>query len=396
MGRHQDERAESFVGLGSPESRPAALAHLEIAEVNTGAPTSALNICDRRWCGLVLHSVAVGIVSTVLPLCVYPFLTCNLNMEGTQTLSARSLMGLPWALKPIFALFIHCFPLPRGWRLRAIMIFGWSVAASALIAIYSQDQPTPYFQDRKIVGTPVAELSSQQMSTINFDAPAHGAFYVMLMCVASIGYVLADVAADELIRDVATHHFGVSASPHDEDKVFQPVMTKYRVIAILGSFLFMGFGMSGWDYGGDFDFTLEPPVVAAVASGDLVARAQLRIEPRAAVPIRRWRMCRCERHRGEPDRVLLCWCATSERHGRIVRCHYRCAVGSELGGQEGLERGLSCCDRCGYDCCACARLRGHDVHDLGYRTQSMVLDWFTGDGGDSVGAGLHHLDGGVD
>ncbi|KAE9073083.1 hypothetical protein PF007_g25943 [Phytophthora fragariae] len=137
------------------------------------------------------------------------------------------------------------------------MTFGWSVTASALIAVFFRDQPTPYFQDRKMVGTPLADLSRQQMSSINLDAPAHGAFYVMLMCVASVGYVLADVAADELIRDVATHHFGVSASPHAEDEVVQPVMTKYRVIAILCCFLFMGVGMSGWDYGGDFDFSLE-------------------------------------------------------------------------------------------------------------------------------------------
>ncbi|KAE8990441.1 hypothetical protein PR002_g21153 [Phytophthora rubi] len=245
-----------FTVLGSPfHIEQSARSVLEKTKQEDNKPT--LNLWDRRWCGLVLHSVAVGIVSTVLPLCVYPFLTCNLNMEGTQTLSARALLGLPWALKPVFALFIHCFPLPRGFRLRAVMTFGWSVTASALIAVFFRDQPTPYFQDRKMVGTPLADLSRQQMSSINLDAPAHGAFYVILMCVASVGYVLADVAADELIRDVATHHFGVSASPHAEDEVVQPVMTKYRVIAILCCFLFMGVGMSGWDYGGDFDFSLE-------------------------------------------------------------------------------------------------------------------------------------------
>jgi len=216
-----------------------------------------MSIWDRRWCGLVLHSVAVGIVSTVLPLSVYPFLTCNLNMEGTQTLSARTLLGLPWALKPVFALLIHCSPLPTQSRLRTAMQLGWAVTAAALIAIFFRDQPPPFFQDRTLVGTPLSELSRQQMSSINSDAPSHGALYVMLMCVASVGYVLADVAADELVRDVATQHLGVSASPHDEDGELQPVLTKYRVVAMLSCFLFMGVGMSGWDYGGDFDFSLE-------------------------------------------------------------------------------------------------------------------------------------------
>uniref|UniRef100_H3H101 Uncharacterized protein n=1 Tax=Phytophthora ramorum TaxID=164328 RepID=H3H101_PHYRM len=159
-------------------------------------------------------------------------------MEGTQTLSARALLGLPllglpWALKPIFA----------------AMVLGWAVSSTALIAIFFRDQPTPYFQDRKLV--------AQQMSSIKLDAPSHGAYYVVLMCVASVGYVLADVAADELSRDVATHHFGVSESPQAEDGVFQPVMTKYRVFAMLFCFLLMGVGMSGWGYGGDFDFSLD-------------------------------------------------------------------------------------------------------------------------------------------
>ncbi|GMF38601.1 unnamed protein product [Phytophthora lilii] len=264
----RQERVEStsasenlFVVLRSPNHASSQhseqLRQIEIGTTNDTAEQTHVNVLDRRWCGLVLHSVAVGIVSTVLPLCVYPFLTCNLNMEGTQTLSARTLLGLPWALKPIFALFIHCLPLPSGYRLRSVMILGWTVTAAALIAIFFQDQPTPYFRDRDLVGTPLTDLSTQQLSTINFDAPSHGAFYVMLMCVASAGFVLADVAADELIRDVAVHHFGVSESPHDEDAILQPVMTKYRVIAMLCCFLFMGIGMSGWDYGGDFDFSLE-------------------------------------------------------------------------------------------------------------------------------------------
>ncbi|KAL4157607.1 hypothetical protein PRNP1_006629 [Phytophthora ramorum] len=70
-----------------------------------------------------LGRLEVEAEDTVLPLSVHPFLTCNLNMEGTQTLSARALLGLPllglpllglpllglpWALKPIFASLVHC------------------------------------------------------------------------------------------------------------------------------------------------------------------------------------------------------------------------------------------------------------------------------------------------
>ncbi|KAG1690935.1 hypothetical protein DVH05_027393 [Phytophthora capsici] len=251
----------TFTVLGSPLHAKQPTPR-DLQKPNGQGEKPVVNIWDRRWFGLVLHSVVVGIVSTVLPLCVYPFLTCNLNMEGTQTLSARTLLGLPWALKPIFSLFVHCSPLPWGYRLRFSMLLGWAVAAIALIAIFFQDQPAPYFTDRSLVGTPLDQLSPQQMANINVDAPSQGAFYVLMMVVASVGYVLADVAADELIRDVAIQFFHVSKSPHEPDEVFQPVLTKYRVVAMLGCFLFMGCGMSGWDYGGDFDFTLEFTQVA--------------------------------------------------------------------------------------------------------------------------------------
>ncbi|KAH7488809.1 uncharacterized protein KRP23_2752 [Phytophthora ramorum] len=127
-----------------------------------------------------LGRLEVAAEDTVLPLSVYPFLTCKLNMEGTQTLSARALLGLPWALKSIFALFVYCSPLPRAFHIRSAMVLGWAVALAALIAIFLRDQSTPYFQDRKLV---------------------------------------ADVAANGLSRDVVTHRFGVSESSQGEDGV---------------------------------------------------------------------------------------------------------------------------------------------------------------------------------
>ncbi|KAG7382265.1 hypothetical protein PHYBOEH_010551 [Phytophthora boehmeriae] len=252
----REESESSFIVLGSPHVC-TELAHLEMSNVDNQSDKPKISVWDRRWFGLVLHSVAVAIVSTVLPLCVYPFLTCNLNMEGTQTLSARALLGLPWALKPMLVLLIDCLPLPSGCRLRLVTVLGWAITSVALIGIFYQDQPTPYFQDRKIVGTPLTGLSAEQMTTINSDAPSHGAFYVMLMCVATVGYVMADVAADVLISDIAIHYFGATASLRAVDDVFQAKMTQYRTIGILGCFPFMGFAMSGWDYGGDFDFSLE-------------------------------------------------------------------------------------------------------------------------------------------
>ncbi|KAL4130414.1 hypothetical protein PRIC2_006413 [Phytophthora ramorum] len=195
-------------------------------------------------------------------------------MEGTQTLSARALLGLPLLGLPLLGLpLLDCrgrssrssrrsstapcskiFPSPQRYGARLGRLVD-CVDRHLLPRPADALLPGPQTGRYAACGS---KKSAQQMSSIKLDAPSHGAYYVVLMCVASVGYVLADVAADELSRDVATHHFGVSESPQAEDGVFQPVMTKYRVFAMLFCFLLMGVGMSGWGYGGDFDFSLEP------------------------------------------------------------------------------------------------------------------------------------------
>ncbi|KAL4103099.1 hypothetical protein PRIC1_006834 [Phytophthora ramorum] len=128
-----------------------------------------------------LGRLEVEAEDTVLPLSVHPFLTCNLNMEGTQTLSARALLGLPllacryWTAATGTAatgtavgaqadlrVARPLLPAPRSFRLRSAMVLGWAVSSTALIAIFFRDQPTPYFQDRKLVGTPLVEVKSQR------------------------------------------------------------------------------------------------------------------------------------------------------------------------------------------------------------------------------------------
>lgn len=215
----------------------------------------AVRVTDRRWLGLVLHSVVVGVVSTALPLTVFPFLTNYLNMEGTQTLSARTLLALPWTLKPFFAIVCDCVPLLGGHHRRPYILLGWLVCTLALLSIYWIDIPPPYFIDRTLVGSPLVALSlDQQARVLNQDAPSHGGLYILLMSVATVGYVLADVAADALMSEIAHAHFFVVG--FNQDDVFAPVVTKYRYFSMLFTFLFMGVSMSGWNYGGDFDFSL--------------------------------------------------------------------------------------------------------------------------------------------
>lgn len=263
LSRSSLRREESTLSSDAYDGVSSPVPGEFLAEIESDTTSSAaieVSAWDRRWLGLVAHSAAVGVVSTALPLAVYPFMTCNLNMEGTQTLSVRMLLALPWVLKPLFMVIIDSLPLSSSFRRRkACLVLGWFVTAAALIHIFSIDQPSPYFGDRALVGSPLRDLTADQLATINHDAPGKGALYAMFMAIATVGYVLADVAADALTREIASRHLYPSDSSigEAEDELLAPMLTKWRTLAMLATFPFMGVAMSGWDYGGDFDFTLQ-------------------------------------------------------------------------------------------------------------------------------------------
>uniref|UniRef100_K3W684 Uncharacterized protein n=1 Tax=Globisporangium ultimum (strain ATCC 200006 / CBS 805.95 / DAOM BR144) TaxID=431595 RepID=K3W684_GLOUD len=82
-----------------------------------GAP----NPWGRDYIGLLIQYMAVGMIYGTLPGTVYPFLLNYLNMEGTQVVSARVLLNLPWSFKVVYGILSDCFPI-FGYRRRPFMM----------------------------------------------------------------------------------------------------------------------------------------------------------------------------------------------------------------------------------------------------------------------------------
>lgn len=223
------------------------------SEVFIMKESTITKMTDKRWFGLVIHSIVIGIVSTTLPLTVYPFLNTYLNMEGTQTLSSQTLMAMAWVLKPFFEIFSGSVPRICGYHRRPYLVLGWLLCSCALMSIYWLPIPLPYFQDRNLVGIPLVKLSPTQLETITIDAPSFGGLYVLLMSIATVGFILADVASDSLVKELVL----ISGEDPTQDSKLKSMITNQRYIAMMCTFLFMGVGMSGFDYGGTFPFTID-------------------------------------------------------------------------------------------------------------------------------------------
>ncbi|GMF24071.1 unnamed protein product [Phytophthora lilii] len=82
----------------------------------------------------------------------------------------------------------------------------------------------------------------------------------MLMMIAAIGYVGADVAADAMMVEVAQRE------PEATRGYTQTTIYMVRTSFVMVSSILTGFAFNGKNYGGDFDFSLSFPQLMAVLS----------------------------------------------------------------------------------------------------------------------------------
>ncbi|KAF1330543.1 Folate-biopterin transporter, partial [Globisporangium splendens] len=214
-----------------------------------GAP----HLLSRESIGLLAQYAAVGLVYGTLPNTIMPFLTYYLNMEGTTTTSARALLGIPWSLKVFIGILSDCAPI-GGYRRRPYMVLGWTVAATCLYTMAYLPLGRPYFSNPELRTVKPESYTLAQIMSLNKEAPNSGAAYIVLMMLATLGYLFADVAADAIVVEYAQR---------------EPIATRgrtqtaiYSVRFFFGIFaqMIVGFGLSSPEYGGDFGFGISFPV----------------------------------------------------------------------------------------------------------------------------------------
>uniref|UniRef100_K3W681 Transmembrane protein n=1 Tax=Globisporangium ultimum (strain ATCC 200006 / CBS 805.95 / DAOM BR144) TaxID=431595 RepID=K3W681_GLOUD len=213
-----------------------------------GAP----NIWGRDYIGILIQYCAVGLIYGTLPGTVYPFLNNYLHMEGTQVVSARVLLNLPWSFKVVYGILSDCFPI-FGYRRRPFMMIGWGVCFLMLLIMACMKAGKPYLLDpdfkKKLSEVPVDERPLHW----NLDAPDNGGKFIIMMMLAAVGYVGADVAADAVVVELAQRE------PEAVRGTTQTTIYMMRTVFVTISGILTGFAFNGEDYGGDFDFSISFP-----------------------------------------------------------------------------------------------------------------------------------------
>ncbi|KAJ0391025.1 hypothetical protein ATCC90586_012195 [Pythium insidiosum] len=213
-----------------------------------GAP----NIWGREYIGLLAQYAAVGMIYGTLPGTAYPFLKNYLNMEGTQIVSARVLLTMPWSFKVVYGILSDCFPI-FGYRRRPFMIIGWSVCALMLLIMACMTVGKPYYGAPYLRHKKPSKWNATEKALINHDAPDVGGKFIIMMMLAAVGYVGADVAADGVVVELAQRE------PEAVRGTTQTTIYMVRTIFQTLSGILTGFAFNGEDYGGDFHFSLSFP-----------------------------------------------------------------------------------------------------------------------------------------
>ncbi|KAL7689982.1 putative MFS transporter superfamily, biopterin transporter family [Plasmopara halstedii] len=210
----------------------------------------APNLYHWRHIGLLVQYAAVGLLYGGLPRTVYPFLNNYLRMNGYQTLSARVLLSLPWSFKVLIGIVSDCFPIFHS-RRRAYMVLGWIICSSMLLILVFVDQEPPYYLDSSLRGKDLSKISPAELQgRVNVHAPSSGSFYIVFMMLASVGYMIADVASDGLVVEFAQQE------PENIRGNIQSTVYLVRSVLMILAALLVGFGLNGKDYGGSFTWSL--------------------------------------------------------------------------------------------------------------------------------------------
>lgn len=200
MGR---EHGGSDTSSISGEDDRAALRGIEPVEIEGDALSAGgeVDIFTYKQWGYLAQYFSVGLIYGGLPATTYGLMLGYLNVPTYVYASVYTTLTFPWAFKFFFGALNDCVPI-FGFRRKSYMVIGWSICAIMLLVIYSVELPAPYWcrdaEGRYIRKQTLPDGSTAAAAPCNADAARAGGKYSLLMMLAAVGYVVADVAADGL------------------------------------------------------------------------------------------------------------------------------------------------------------------------------------------------------
>ncbi|KAJ0411554.1 hypothetical protein ATCC90586_001149 [Pythium insidiosum] len=150
-------------------------------------PGAATNLLARDSIGLLCNWFIIGFFNGGYPALLQPLFLVYLNYEGYRANSVLVLFSLAWYFKFVFGFISDCIPINRQ-RRKPYMLLGWSIFAIFMLALACMRKVRPFVKDGEI---------------FNEEAPSQGSRYVVSIMLASFAHLLATVASEGFMIEVA-------------------------------------------------------------------------------------------------------------------------------------------------------------------------------------------------
>ena len=220
--------------------RSESLLEMEDVVEEATATGPSLEMNRRARFGYLAQYLAVGLIYGGLPATTYGLLVGYLNVPSFVYATCSTILTLPWSFKFLFGAINDCLPI-FGYRRKPYMAMGWAFCAAMLIILWLTPLPEPYYCKDEHNH---AYLTDEE--PCNPEAAQQGGKYCLLMMLAALGYVVADVAADGLTVQYAR------SEPEDRRGHTQTTAYMTRTFGQISSYCLVGLGMNSWLYLGTF------------------------------------------------------------------------------------------------------------------------------------------------
>ncbi|OQR96952.1 folate-Biopterin Transporter (FBT) family [Achlya hypogyna] len=285
------EERVSYIASNTPADKEAYLDLKTPGELEDGALVEggALNLYSREAFALFAQYAAIGIIYGMIPQLMYPIFNNYLNMEGYQTASYGVLVTTGWSFKVFFGMLSDCVPI-FGYRRKSWMIIGWTITLVCLAVMTFMSLGAPYCDGRGPVDcSKVTHLTANDTEAVwfNKDAPSRGSTFIILSMLVSVGYVVADCAADAMVVMYAQRE------PHAIRGRIQTAIYTVRTLTGILAQVVVAFFLNGKEYGGDFDWAVGPNVPYAICLVPcvlvIISTIFIQVEPKCQViPFSQW------------------------------------------------------------------------------------------------------------
>ncbi|KDO33405.1 hypothetical protein SPRG_02212 [Saprolegnia parasitica CBS 223.65] len=258
------EERVSYIQSNTPAGKDAGGDYDEVktpGELEDGALVDggALNLYSREAFALFAQYGAIGIIYGMIPSLAYPIFNNYLNMEGYQVASYGVLVTTGWSFKVFFGMLSDCVPI-FGYRRKSWMIIGWTITMVCLAIMSVVSLGDPYCDARQIDCAEVSleAATPDQRKWFNEDAPGKGSLFIILSMLVSVGYVVADCAADAMVVEYAQRE------PLAIRGRIQTAIYTVRTLTGILAQVVVAFFLNGKEYGGTFDWAVGPNIPYAI------------------------------------------------------------------------------------------------------------------------------------